>query len=408
MEIYPPYDLSTIDQILLEQHTKWKERFPIDGIMIKLKSPHKRLLAAHNNQTYLWSIAWKPPIQTAWTEVIDIEWNVSRAGRLVPRIEYAPVYLCGTLNKHVTGNNARWIAERMLCVGDQILIGKAGEIIPQVLKVNNKSDELVELHPVGIPPRCPMCSSIVTWQGRDLICTFSECMGKFVKQLHHFYDKAGVALKGFKERRFSELLRNKNIYETLKKSPWALLDPHTFNILNDIYNVFGEKITDQYLSELDIINDSHDPSIFISAMGYPGIGRNISRKLFALYSNDANDSGIPVEFITGLHAFDRAKLELKNFSFLPMPSKPVLHYTITGELSARREDIIKYLTKHKWQFQNTVSYKTSILILGDLKHRTSTTKLHGAREKNIPIINEDQLDAVVKAVNEQQLNKEKT
>jgi DNA ligase (NAD+) len=130
-------NIDNLNERLLKLHTEWKEIYPIDGLMIKVADEKARLLIGTDGPRNAWSIAWKPPIQTAVTTVIDIEWNVSRLGRVIPTVIYSPIELCGTTNQRVTGNNAQWIVDRQIQVGSKILVGKAGEIIPKILRVDN-------------------------------------------------------------------------------------------------------------------------------------------------------------------------------------------------------------------------------------------------------------------------------
>jgi DNA ligase (NAD+) len=130
-------DLDSLSEKLLTLFAEWNKIYPMDGLMLKPLDEQTRLIASNNGQVNNWSIAWKPPIQTKWTTVTDIEWNVSRLGRVIPTIIYDPIELCGTTNSRVTGNNALWIVERQIKIGSKILVGKAGEIIPKILDVKN-------------------------------------------------------------------------------------------------------------------------------------------------------------------------------------------------------------------------------------------------------------------------------
>jgi len=135
-------NLEFFNELLLELYSKWSKIYPMDGLMIKVADEKTRLVAGNNGQTNNWSIAWKPPIQTKETVVTNIEWNVSRLGRIIPTVIYEPIELCGTTNNRVTGNNAKWIQEKQIQIGSTIIVGKAGEIIPKILEVrNNKYDE---------------------------------------------------------------------------------------------------------------------------------------------------------------------------------------------------------------------------------------------------------------------------
>jgi len=130
-------NLEKFGETLLSLYSKWSKIYPMDGLMIKAADDRTRLIAGNNGQRNNWSIAWKPPIQTKWTIVTDIEWNVSRLGRIIPTVVYEPINLCGTINTKVTGNNAKWIKDKQVKIGSKILIGKAGEIIPKIIDVKN-------------------------------------------------------------------------------------------------------------------------------------------------------------------------------------------------------------------------------------------------------------------------------
>jgi len=120
---------------LLRAYKNWSSLFPIDGIMIKPRQEKRRIIAGHTSSTYNWSIAWKPPIQIKTTKVLNIEWNVSRQGRIIPTVIYSPIELCHTINQRATGNNAKWLVDKQIEIGSTIEVGKAGEIIPKILGV---------------------------------------------------------------------------------------------------------------------------------------------------------------------------------------------------------------------------------------------------------------------------------
>lgn len=131
-------DYDSLSELLLWLYEKWYKIYPIDGLLIKVADEKRRLVAGNNGTTYDWSIAWKPPIQVKETTVKEIEWNVSRLGRVVPTVIYDPIELCDTTNKRVTGNNALWLITMGIQVGSKITVGKAGEIIPRILTVKNE------------------------------------------------------------------------------------------------------------------------------------------------------------------------------------------------------------------------------------------------------------------------------
>jgi len=115
-------NIDALGELLIYTHAEWAKIYPIDGLMIKVKDEKSRIIAGNNGTTSNWSIAWKPPIQIKQTIVTDIEWNVSRLGRVVPTIIYQPIDLCGTTNSRVTGNNAKWLSDRHIKIGSKITV----------------------------------------------------------------------------------------------------------------------------------------------------------------------------------------------------------------------------------------------------------------------------------------------
>ena len=124
-----------LNETLLSCYHQWSKLYPLDGIMIKVFDEEKRLITGNNGAFYHWSIAWKPLIQTKKTVVTNVIWNTSRAGKVIPTVCYEPISLCGTTNSKATGNNAKWVQDRGIEIGSAIVVGKAGEIIPKILDI---------------------------------------------------------------------------------------------------------------------------------------------------------------------------------------------------------------------------------------------------------------------------------
>ncbi len=385
----PPYDLERLNEHLLELYYEWKQIYPIDGIMLKVANEDTRLKAAHNGNHYNWSIAWKPPISTAETTVLDIEFNVSRSGRIIPKIQYTPIDLCGTTNQFVTANNVQWLREKLISIGDTLTIGKAGEIIPQILEVKHTSRENFYL-----PRVCPVCSTLLEQHNRDLICTGSECISKISKQITYFYSDKGMNLKGVGEAMIIELLNNQTLYDLLVLKPWALLDPVQHNITSLVESIWGTARYQNYLNELVNITSKKNPAHFVASLGYKNLAYKKSLQYWQLFKETRDPKKLPETFLIALNKWLAATTEIRSFKFLPLPEQPKIRYCITGKLSTPREDLIAYLTKYQWEFSNQVSGRTDLLILGDLKKES--TKLSKAKEISITIISEDQINQYIK------------
>lgn len=387
--IETPDSAESLAEQLLEILHKFSRTYPLDGIVLKVKDRGRRLKAGHNNIYPHWAIAWKPPIQTAETTVREIHWNVSRSGRIIPKVEYEPVQLCGTTNRFATGNNAEWIFKRSIVSGTKIVIGKAGEIIPQILEV------------IGSPgfydgdngpiSKCPSCGSPLEWAGVDLICDSPNCKPQLIRRLSHFYGHFGMDLKTIGEAMIEDLLEDSDLYKTLLESPWALLDPYSFNILHLVREVWGFTRTENYLDSLEEISGSKNPAHFLSALGHPRLGYKSALSILQAYKEQT-----PLRRKSSLESFTKALSDyvvadpqLKNFKFSEIPSSSQITFCITGALPLGRSEVIEELASYGWKHVNSVSKNLSYLVLGDLEKET--TKLRKARELGISILSPSDL-----------------
>lgn len=381
--------MEDLDHLLLTKYDEWSQDYPIDGIMVKLADSEDRLKVAHNGTVSLWSIAWKPPIQTAETTVTDIEWNVSRHGKVIPTVVYEPIELCGTVNRRMTGNNYTWIMHNAVGVGARIIVGKAGEIIPKHVRT------VTPVKPT-IPECCPICNSYLSTCKHDLHleCTSDSCMSKTVQMLEHFYGKYGMDLKSIGVNRIEELLNIEGMFTHLKDHPWALLDPWYHGILNQINIAWGQRRTEIYLDALSEVNGTKTVVNFISALGYPQLGYRNALALYYKYQGYETKSHIQYEafnsFIRAITALNIATDELPNFSFATVTQPPKLIYAVTGTLSMPRAELEHYLLQYGWHMSKHISKSVGLLILGDTQDKV-TAKLRMAQEQGVPIINEDDL-----------------
>lgn len=376
-----------LDELLMTLFEAWSKEYPLDGIMIKVADPMMRLQVGHNGTAYKWSIAWKPPIQTATTTVTAIEWNVSRQGRVIPTVVHNPIDLCSTTNTRVTGNNAKWLRDMGIGVGVKIKVGKAGEIIPKILAVISERANVI------LPVFCPGCNSTLVTDGVHRMCVNESCIFKQIKSIAYFYSDKGVDLKGIGESFIEELLTNDNIRACFLDRIWCLLDPIQYEILLDIYKVLGSVRADNYIKSLESINNKKSIAHFIAGLGLKNLAYKTVTSILQKLSGSTAHGNVSKErikeFVSGLVKYRSAEDEMKNFTFVPVEEAPVIRYCITGQLSSGRSEMIDYLTTKRWQFVNQVSKHTDILIVGESPGKTKLTK---AKElPNVTIINEDQI-----------------
>lgn len=171
--------------------------FLADGVVIKVDE-----LALHGalgtvSHHPRWAVAFKAPSEEATTTVLAIDVKVGRTGRLVPHATMAPVQIGGVTVTQATLHNEDYVRERDIRVGDTVLVRRAGEVIPQVLRV------VPELRPPdavawAMPAACPRCGeAVVRAEGEaDTYCVNAACPAQRLRHLEHFVGRDALDIEG--------------------------------------------------------------------------------------------------------------------------------------------------------------------------------------------------------------------
>jgi len=384
-------DLDLLGELLILTHAEWSKIYPIDGLMIKIKDEKARLIAGNNGTTSSWSIAWKPPIQIKKTVVTDIEWNVSRLGRVVPTVIYQPIDLCGTTNSRVTGNNAKWLSDRKIQIGSQITVGKAGEIIPKIIEVQNSEDDF------DLPQLCPTCKEFLVWDGVHLKCTSINCIAQKIVSVAYFYSVKGIKIDGLGEATIEKLLQNQKCYSVLVDKPWALLDMYSYDIIQNVIEVLGGIIFSNLLNEINNASGQRNMSHFIAGLGIPGLAFRSAIKLCQYIKTGELSGNVPnkaiASFPEAAMIYQKASEEMKVFKFDSIPSPARAKYCITGSLSISRDAMIEFLNDYSFEFSSAVTMDTNYLIVGD---DPGKNKINKAIKYNVQQITEAELMKIIK------------
>jgi DNA ligase (NAD+) len=207
--------LDTEDDVVA-QCRAWEERrgaldFEIDGVVVKVDDVELQRRLGVVGRDPRWAIAWKFPPTTAVTTLKDIAWNVGKFGDLHPFAVLEPVHVGGVTVKLATLHNEEDVARKDLRVGDEVIVLRAGDVIPQVLSpaphaVDRKDRGAVP----GPPERCPSCNTpIVKPPG----AVFSKCPnrtgcpGQQFQLLKHFASRGAMDIDGLGEERVLQLQR---------------------------------------------------------------------------------------------------------------------------------------------------------------------------------------------------------
>jgi DNA ligase (NAD+) len=203
---FPVSDLNrrfTVFQDLVDYAVAWERvretlNFEADGLVIKIDdfATQDRLGAVGNAPR--WAIAYKYPSPEAVTRVKRIIVNVGRTGSLTPAAELEPVRIGGVTVSNATLHNADYIAERDIREGDMVVVKRAGEVIPQVLR------PVPELRPPGsqpwqMPDHCPVCGESAERPEGEVAyyCVNAACPAQLVRSVEHFVSRGAMDIEGF-------------------------------------------------------------------------------------------------------------------------------------------------------------------------------------------------------------------
>ncbi len=398
---------------------KWTEKrnelpYEIDGIVIKVDQISSQEILGYTNKYPKWAIAYKFPAEEAETKLIDVIFTVGRTGQITPNAVLEPVKLMGSTIRKATLHNEDFINKRDLMIGDTVLIRKAGDVIPEVIKVKLESRSGTEKKIVFID-KCPICHTVLIQSESkiDLFCPNNECSARNIEKLIHYASRNALNITGLGEKIIEDFYNYKiiqsyeDIYE-LKNQRDQLIE----------LEGFGPKSVDNLLSSIE---ESKKASLekLIFAIGISGIGEKNAKILANKYKHidnlinasidelkDVNDIG-PILANNIVNYFNDQenidlinKLKIKgiNMEYISTSNNNYSEFNnkkivITGVLNnLTRNEITKIIEDSGGQTSNTVSKNTDIVIVGD----NPGSKYEKAQELKIAIMSEEDLLKIIK------------
>ena len=401
-------DIETAFEKVLQIGEKRGElEFDIDGAVIKVDDFSEREQLGSTAKFPKWAVAFKYPPEEKQTEILDIEITVGRTGKLTPTAVLSPVHLAGTTVSRATLHNQDFINEKGVNIGDIVTVRKAGDIIPEVLCVNEKRSNGSFVY----PERCPSCNEkVVREEGEsDIRCINPECPAQLLRNLIHYCSRDAMDIEGL----------GPSIIETF-------VNEGMIKTVTDIYRLDKEKIASldgfQQTSANNIIESvenskNNDLSKLIFALGIRHIGAKAAKLLSDEFKNIDNLMNASLEAISDIDgfgdimaksAFDFFQSEsareliadLKSFG-VNTESKTVINdnrfegmtFVLTGTLPTyKRREASKIIESFGGKTSSSVSKKTSYVLSGE----SSGSKLDKANQLGIPVIDENEFNEMIK------------
>lgn len=383
--------------------------YEIDGIVIKVNDLDDQKKLGYTARTPRWAVAYKFPAEEVLTKLTNIEFCVGRTGKITPRADLNPVHLAGSVIRSVTLHNEDYINEKDIMINDTIAIHKAGDVIPEVVRVIKERRTGEEI-PFKMVDKCPICGSELVRKENEAAyyCLNEKCDARNIEGLIHYASRDTMNIEGFGEAIVEDFynmgyLKRIPDFYTLYKYKEQLQELEGFgeksinNLLTSIENskqnsleqllfAFGirhigkkvAKIIAQKYKNIDnIINAS-----FEDISSIPTIGDIIAKSIREYFDseenlsmiNDLKELGINMNYL-GEEIVSDENFEGKTF-------------VLTGSLELlTRNDATSMIELHGGKVTSSVTKKTDVVIVGS----DPGSKYDKAKELGITIWSEEDL-----------------
>ena len=199
------------DQLLEKRNTL---EYEIDGAVIKVNDFNAQKKLGQNSKSPRWAMAYKFPAEERSTRVLDVEFQVGRTGTITPVARLEPVFVGGVTVSNTTLHNMDEIDRLGLCIGDTVIVRRAGDVIPKVVQVINLQQNN-KRKPIKMPKACPACGSFIEKDGQVLFrCSAGIiCPAQRKESIKHFASRAAMDIEGLGEK-LVEILVDQNLIDS--------------------------------------------------------------------------------------------------------------------------------------------------------------------------------------------------
>lgn len=385
--------------------------YPIDGIVLTMNKLNG--FDDHNKVLYE-EMAFKFEGDEAQSTVTDVDWTLSRTGKLIPRVWINPVHLSGALISKATGFNAQYIKDNQISKGAVITILRSGEVIPDIQSVDKIADDYDEGK--VIPTTCPVCGHKLEWSGVNLVCTNNECEGQSRHGVLHWIGWFGRP-DGLGNTAINQFLDEFkiNTVDDLYKFIDTDYYPHTLEVRNRISAIegFGAVTVDNIKDLIINLTSPVDPAYFLCACNIPGLSWKRAQQIVTTdqfkqvaKSRSSEDWAKLVISLSSLKGIGQSLVTsignnlnkltkyagFINYEFL-MPheddksgSDELRYVMMTGAISMKRADFEKILNNNG--FALTSKAKDAVCLI--CNKPSTSSKYKAAQSAGLDILTEDE------------------
>ncbi|WP_064616606.1 NAD-dependent DNA ligase LigA [Streptobacillus moniliformis] len=385
-----------------------KLEYETDGLVIKVNEYYLHNLLGYTAKSPRWAMAYKFKAEQKETKMLDISFQVGRTGVITPVAELEPVHISGSVVRRASLHNIDEIKRLGLKIGDIVIVEKAAEIIPQVVKVllekrsgNEKEIEIID--------KCPSCNNTIFKEEGQvaLKCKNPNCVEKLKRKIEYFVSRDALNIQGFGNKlvdKFVDLGYIRSIIDIFK------LKNHKEELIN--LDKMGTKSIEKLLDNIDKAKDIGFEKLFYS-LGIEYVGKTTSKLVvshFGSIENIINASLEELVLIEGIgekvslsiynYFKDNENIslinEIKNIGFdLSFEKEQILNnnfitnkkFLATGKfVNYSREEIKKVIEKNGGIYLSSVNKNLDYLIIGE----KAGSKLEKAEKLGVRIITEEE------------------
>ena len=396
-----------IDELKRIADVRYTLPFDIDGAVIKVNDFEKRRILGSTAKFPKWAIAFKYPPEEKETKLLSIEVNVGRTGVLTPTAVFSPVLIAGSTVSRATLHNEDFIKEKGICIGDTIIIRKAGDVIPEVVSVKEHIPDAV---PYRMPEICPSCGAkAVREDGEAAIrCNNPDCPAQLLRMLIHFCSRDAMDIEGL-----GDALLNKLVEQNMIKTA-ADIYSLDFGKIAEM-DKMGKKSAENLKKAIEKSKEN-DLSKLVFALGIRHVGAKAAKLLSDNFRDIDSIMNSSAENISKIDGFGLVMAQsVVDFMSMPQSQKLIADlkaagvnmkaedthidnrfsgktFVLTGTLTKyTRSEVSRIIENYGGKTSSSVSKKTDYVLAGE----AAGSKLAKATELGIKIINEDEFAEMI-------------
>ena len=388
--------------------TRFDKNYQTDGVVIKIDRLDYQRHLGFVGRDPRWAIAYKFPAEQAVTKLLDIKVNVGRTGSFNPFAILEPVQVSGVTVRQATLHNEDDIRRKDIRVGDTVVIERAGEVIPQVVRPVVEARTGSET-PFTMPEACPVCGTKAVREEGEAMhrCVNARCPAQQYERIRHFVSRAAMDIEGLGEKLVATLLDQRMIAEF----------PDIYSLTRDELaglERMGEKSADNLIAAIEASKSRPLPAV-LSGLGIrhvggetaellarrygslpklmdaseeelqsiPGVGPIVALAIAGHFSNEGNRQIVAALGEAGVVLESGEPVEGPG----PQPFQG-MRFVVTGRLEGfTRTEAESFIKSRGGQVTGSVSKKTSYIVVGE----EPGSKRDDAEQLGVPVISEDDL-----------------